>query len=495
MRVLPQMLIAGRLQWLAGPSAVTDDRGMYRIAGLGPGKYAVSVPSVQATLPTGANIPKPGAVAGSAADMKAMRDDMQREKLFVDSGNGQQLIVGRFATSPPPSIDGQRTAYPIVFYPNVTAPTDSAAIDLGPGEDRSSIDVQLVPVRAVRVSGVVDGPPAAVANLHLRLVPIGLEELGQGSEVATTVTRGDGRFTFVDVPSGNYVLEAHHSSTEISASAMDSAYTGVPAAVPLPTVSATSYGVAAAPPGVNLVALRDREPPFWAQRRLDVGNRDIDDIVLPLQRPISMTVRLAWASGTPDSRPMPVLEPADGRRSLGLHVPLALGMGASQLFTLEGLKAGSYLLRLMNAPGITIESIVWDGQDYFERPFDTTGGRDIENVLMTLRSAASSISGTVVETGPVRTSAAVIAFPVDRDRWSNYGFNPLQIKSAMVRTDRAFQLDGLPAGDYYVVAVPAAQERAWTTPGFFESLTGRATVVRLQSYDTKIPNIVLSLVK
>ena len=40
-RVLPQVLISGRTQWLAGAVARTDDRGAYRIAGLGPGRYVV----------------------------------------------------------------------------------------------------------------------------------------------------------------------------------------------------------------------------------------------------------------------------------------------------------------------------------------------------------------------------------------------------------------------------------------------------------------------
>jgi hypothetical protein len=50
-RVLPQIYLAGHVQWLAGAIATTDNRGEYRIAGLGRGRYVVSVPSIQATLP------------------------------------------------------------------------------------------------------------------------------------------------------------------------------------------------------------------------------------------------------------------------------------------------------------------------------------------------------------------------------------------------------------------------------------------------------------
>src|SRR6185295_5538403 len=102
--------------------------------------------------------------------------------------------------------DGLRTAYPAAFYPGATKPADAAPIELKASEDRSGIDFQLQPVRTARVSGAVQGPADAIGNLLLRLIPLGAEELGQGSEAATTVTLADGRFTFFDVPAGSYVL-------------------------------------------------------------------------------------------------------------------------------------------------------------------------------------------------------------------------------------------------------------------------------------------------
>ena len=88
-RVLPQVLIAGRTQWLAGAVAVTDDRGAYRIAGLGPGKYVVSVPSMQATLPVGATIKPPGAWSGTShADL---RDGERSGKRLNDSSSMRAL--------------------------------------------------------------------------------------------------------------------------------------------------------------------------------------------------------------------------------------------------------------------------------------------------------------------------------------------------------------------------------------------------------------------
>src|SRR6185295_419451 len=46
-RVLMQVSIGGTPRFAVGPIVKTDDRGVYRIGNLGPGKYIVNVPLVQ----------------------------------------------------------------------------------------------------------------------------------------------------------------------------------------------------------------------------------------------------------------------------------------------------------------------------------------------------------------------------------------------------------------------------------------------------------------
>lgn len=496
-RVLPQVLITGRTQWLAGAVAVTDDRGAYRIAGLGPGKYVVSVPSVQATLPAGATIKPPGAGSGtSMADARMAMDAAKADRLVVDAGGGEQLVVGRYAVPPPPTANGQATAYPIVFYPNAATPANATPVELRASEDRAGIDFGLQPVPTARVSGVVQGPSDAIGTLLLRLVPIGLEELGQGSEAATTVTFADGRFTFLNVPAGSYVLEARHALLQFSYTSMKEMATALPAPVPMSTRNAAAGGVIAAPPGVEYTSLRDgSEISYWAQLRIDVSGPNIDDVVLPLRRPATMTGRVVWAPGVtpPSSMPLAVLEPADGRLSLGMPSTSRPLGGAT--FTIDGLMAGEYVLRMKYGLG-TVESIVWDGQDYADRLFDTSNGQDITDVVVTLTTKTSSISGMVNDNGAtLTTGAAVIAFPIERDRWKNYGFSPIRIKSVLTTAGGRFQIDGLPPGEYNVIAVPAAQERAWLDPAFLAGAAARASHVRVEGTDAKIAGLALSVIK
>jgi len=50
-RALRVVFVAGTPHVAAGPIGNTDDRGMYRIGSLAPGKYLVMVPSVQSSAP------------------------------------------------------------------------------------------------------------------------------------------------------------------------------------------------------------------------------------------------------------------------------------------------------------------------------------------------------------------------------------------------------------------------------------------------------------
>jgi hypothetical protein len=167
--------------------------------------------------------------------------------------------------------------------------------------------------------------------------------------------------------------------------------------------------------------------------------------------------------------------------------------GANLDFTIEGLMAGEYVLRV---PGAAVESITWDGEDYTDRPFDASAGRDFLDVVVTLTSSSSSISGIVGDGATaISSGAAVIAYPTERERWFNYGFNPTRLKSVFTTIDGRYRLDGLPKGAYYLVAVPASQERAWLDPDFLASHATRATVVRVDRSDATIAGVALSLVK
>jgi hypothetical protein len=498
-RVLAQITIGGRAQWLPSIAARTDDRGIYRIAGLGPGTYAVSVPSVQATLPTTATIRAPTASSGtSMADLREAGDAAKAERLAVDLGGGQRMVVGRHAIPPPPSPDGRRTAYATVFHPHAATPGDALPIRLGVGEDRLAVDFQLQPVRTARVSGTLQGPSDQIGNFLLRLLPVGLEELGQGSEAATTVTLSDGRFTFFDVPAGSYIIDARHSLAEISYTSLDGPQTALPAPVPFPARGASSWVLGAAQPGVEINTVDDgSEGGYWGQSRVEVAADEVENVVLTLRRPVALSGTVEWPAGARVDAVTIRLEPADGRRSLGMpmgsnrHPPTPTPNPGP--FRIWGLMEGEYFLRV---PTHNLQSITWEGQDYTDKPFDTRMGRDFTGIVVKMTHESSSIAGVVTDNGvAVASSAAVMAFPVERERWSNYGFSPPRLKSVLTTSDGRFRLERLPPGEYFLLSVPAAQQRAWLDPAFLANHAARATRVVIDRHGAVITNVNLTVVR
>jgi hypothetical protein len=97
----------------------------------------------------------------------------------------------------------------------VTGVDSATPVEVRAGEERYGIDLQLRPVGAFRVSGSIDGPRDVIDGLTVRLIPAGLDALGLGAEVATTLVGSDGRFMFLNVPSGRYTIISGRTATEL----------------------------------------------------------------------------------------------------------------------------------------------------------------------------------------------------------------------------------------------------------------------------------------
>jgi hypothetical protein len=80
---------------------------------------------------------------------------------------------------------------------------------------------------------------------------------------------------------------------------------------------------------------------------------------------------------------------------------------------------------------------------------------------------------------PENVTAAVIAFPVERDRWVSYGWNPPFFRVTRAGASGDYRLQNLAEGEYFLVAVPASQRDAWVDPAFLAAAAPLATRVSL----------------
>lgn len=112
--------------------------------------------------------------------------------------------------------------------------------------------------------------------------------------------------------------------------------------------------------------------------------------------------------------------------------------------------------------------------------------------MITLTENVTSIQGTV--RGDGAAGAAVIVFPVEPERWTNYGLDPIRIMARAADSSGAFVLTGLPDGNYFAVAVDGMQHDAWADPKFLEAASAVATRITLTLGEKKSLDLAMSKV-
>jgi hypothetical protein len=326
-----------------------------------------------------------------------------------------------------------------------------------------------------------------------------MEDLADGSEVATTLVRTDGSFTFLNVPSGDYTLSGSRASLEFRTRApfSDSGdLPGTPGSVPGPGSLYSS--MASGPPGSSVYGKHEiGDVSVWARMPLPVGATDVVDVSVPLRRGSSLRGRIAWdGNGAPPGPTAIVAEPADGSTWLGMPQTTArASFDDDDTFTINGLLPGEYVLRVVGlGPPHAVKSVTIAGRDFAARPIDASSGQDFDNVIVTYTDRLASIGGAVAveaDDPPV----TVIAFPMEREAWSKYGFTPARFQTAGVSNSGLYKIPNIPAGRYFVVAVSSEQQSRWQDPAFLAEAAKVAASVTVGWGESKSQDLKVSVIK
>jgi hypothetical protein len=473
-------MVAGREQIVGGPIGMTDDRGVYALSRITPGRYMVAVLSVQSTVLATAEEGPPqravGAIHGRAEGIAAGAGSAIIAPT-IDVDGPHRLAITSFGT-PPSSSSGVARAYVAQFYPGVRQWRDAMAIDVKYGDATAGIDFQIQPAPAFRVSGHTLGSNSP--GLLLRLLPVGSESLGFGSEAATTAIEPDGSFTFLNVPSGDYTLVAQSSVMDLTTGSTTIRFPDAPG-FPAGGAAVGSWnGV----PGVSYLTRYGAGAPIWGRTLVSVGGQDIQGLALTLHPLIKISGRFAFAPGTAPPAASARLsidaEPADGDPLLVARSSTIEPVDGGFRFTIDVLP-GTHIIRRIS--GFRIVSVTAAGRDVTYSGVDVSDGRDASDVVVTLTDKRIALTGHV--TGASGASVGVMAFPVDRERWTNYGWTATGFLTVRAGSDGAFDLAGLPAGDYFVVAVDASRIDSWTDQKFLVAVSPLATRITLGWGDTK----------
>ncbi|HSC29096.1 MAG TPA: carboxypeptidase-like regulatory domain-containing protein [Vicinamibacterales bacterium] len=491
-RIFSHRMVAGRQQLVPGAVVATDDRGVYRIPRVQPGRYFVAVLSVQATVPVGVadgprTLPlggletrRPYTPPGSPPDARGAS---------VDVNGRHRLVLTNFATPPPPGGDRQR-AYAPAFYPNARTLSEAQGIDLDVGASRADVDFQLAPVPTATVSGRVTRGVEGAANMLLRLMAPGSEHLGFGSEMGTTLVEADGSFTFLNVPAGAYTLVASPAVADTGGSPAGRLAWSVgygPALGLSMVYEATGTGV--------MWWRSEAGATVWGRMPVSVGDANVTGLELALQRSASVRGRVVFDdSNQPDpaQRFLIMLEPANADTSLGVPNTHTAAYDETHAFSIGGLQDGRYLVRFQPFRGWRVKSVLVNGIDVTDTGLDGSLGQDYDKVLVTVTKAGAALSGVVRDRDGRPAAGAVILFPVDPQRWVDYGLTPDRLKSTSARSSGAYALSPISEGDYYVVAVPQGQGDAWQDPKFLAAAVPAATRISLTTGDARSQDLRVS---
>jgi hypothetical protein len=183
------------------------------------------------------------------------------------------------------------------------------------------------------------------------------------------------------------------------------------------------------------------------------------------------------------------VEPANGDPALGLLGAVAADGDATYSFAIDGLLAGQYLM--VRAFGAwRVMSVVWNSRDVTHTGFDASGGTDFDDVIVTVTDKLIAVAGSVTDPqGQPAAAAAVIAFPVNRARWIDYGWSPIHIWSQPTTGAGTYRLQNLAEGEYYLVAVPSTQVDSWRDPRFLEAATTSATRIAVKWGEQKTQDL------
>jgi Carboxypeptidase regulatory-like domain len=436
----------------------TDDRGHFRLAGLSPGIYTVSVrSSTQTNSVAGvatwrAAMSNQGLVGGNPFRGRP-REAMESGAINIERGgfevDGWQAKTSIGGPQPLPGPDGTVRVHQTSFYGGTTVPKDAQAITIAAGEDKLNIDLTLPLVAGQRVSGVLYGPTGPAGGHGVRLEP----------PAGYSTTDPQGRFVFLGIPPGTYTVRAYRVPVDPEM---------------LMRMTGERPAADAGPPA----------PSLFASLVITVGAGPVDNLALTLEPGARLAGRVVF-----DGTATPPTPEQIGRMAITLRTLEAdagqMRIDSSGTFQTPGYAAGRYLINV--APPTS----AWTLASIRARGIDVAGQalvlerEDVTDIVITFTDKVITLNGTVTsEQSTMPGGATVVVMPVDVTAWVTSGMSPRRVVTTTASATGAYQVTIPLAGDYLVVAVPP-DVAPDVDPEFAARFAASAVRVSFAAGDTK----------
>jgi hypothetical protein len=410
----------GRRALGAGGNGVTDDRGVYRLAGLQPGEYLVSA------------VPR-DTVAATAATAEVVRD---RQAQMIAAAKASGTEPNFLATTSTPGSVG----YVPIFYPGTPAGASATTVRVGAAEEVPGIDMRLQAVETVSIAGKISIAEGVLPQSRIQLIDASMPMSFVG--VWFRDMRPDGSFAFNGLLPGSYIVKAF----------------GTPGG---------RTGEAGGEMWGSAEVLADARG----------GATNVD---VRMQRGVTVSGSVAL-QGLPASVDIarvrlnlyPIPSTADWEMAI-----IALPLDAGGKFNARNVLPGQYRFTVSGLPeGWAIDSALFEGRDVADHQLQIDGTRNLGGIEVTLASRPGTIAGTVSNAaGAPAPDYTVMVFPADRQLWLPQS---RRIQVALAGPDGRYTLRGLPAGEFRLAVIPDHEAGREFDPEYLTKVMATALTIRL----------------
>lgn len=324
------------------------------------------------------------------------------------------------------------------YFPGTSNVNEARRVSVDIGQRVTSIDFSLMPGRTARISGTAfdsHGRPLSAVGLvqTFRVVPGGRANYGGGNARVAA----DGTFTIKDLPPGEYKLQARGPSRDAAGLEEAAARTVVINGVDVDHVALiTSIGWSI----TGKITTENGTPPQISRDRVRV------------------TVTVPDASN-------PRGGPPGGRTRIDDDWTFA----ATDLF-------GPARLHVTLPEDWAVKALLRDGRDVTDTPLEMKGSEELSGVEIVLTNHVTRVTGQLTDESAAVADGTVIVFAVDSQKWFE---NSRFVRATRPDDHGAWQIRGLPPGEYFAAAVDYAAEGMWNDPEFLDSLRDGAEKILL----------------
>jgi hypothetical protein len=385
----------------AGRMASTNDVGEYRIFGLSPGQYYLS-----ATL----------------------------RSFMAFSGESDD-----------------RSGYAPTYYPGTANASEAQRLTIGLGQTLNEINLQLIPLRTARVTGMAadsDGKPLSTGFINV--TPRGnggLPMMMNGTQV-----RPDGSFTINGLAPGEYTLQLQSN------------------------VSNPLGG-----------------PPDFASTVVTVAGEDVTGVRLVTTRMSAATGRVIVDGAADAIRPSTIrisaspVQPDDGMFVGGGGGGVVKDDWTFELRTRPGLM----VVRASSMSGDwSLKAVRLNGANVTDSGIEIKPNEDVSGIEIEITTKMTEISGLVTNgRGEAAKDYTVVVFARDQERWTGA---TRFITTGRPDQDGRFKIRGLPPAQYYSIALDYVEPGEASDPEFLDRIKSKASTLSLGEGDTKTVDLKLN---